>query len=237
MKIVFTPDWFLNFDVLIESFSFMILLLFFLFAVKSYKVSKKKSVLYLGLGFLLIALGELSTVFTKLILYYDVGVTKEIGQAIITQGVVRSVDIFYYTGFFFHRLLTLLGLYVIYKLPSVRKKSDPADLALTLYLILMIVILSNSLYYLYHLTAFIILVLIVRDYIRIYRSEKSQNTLMLVSAFSLLAVSQAIFIFSHLDAFYVMAQSLQVVSYIILLLLIVKIMQNGKKTKQNGNNA
>ena len=237
MKIVFTPDWFLNFDVLIESFGFMILGLLFLFAVQAYTLSKKKSVLYLGFGFLLIALGELSTVFTKLILYYDSSVTSGIGEAIITKGFISSIDIFYYTGFFFHNLLILLGLYVIYKLPDVRKKSDPADFALTLYLIFMIVILSNSIYYLYHLTAFIILALIVRDYVRIYIGNKSKNSPFLISAFSLLAVSQIMFIFSFVDVIYVLAQTLQIISYMILLILMVKITQNGKKAKPNGNNA
>ncbi len=237
MKIVFAPDWFLNFDVLIESFGFIILCLFFLFAVRSYKLSGKKSVLYLGFGFLSIAIAELSTIFTKLVLYYDLGVTSEIGQAIITQGVVSSVDIFYYAGFFAHRFLVLLGLYLIYKLPTGRKKSDPADLALTLYLILMTAILSHSLYYLYHLTAFIILVLIIRDYVRIYRESKSKNTLILVTAFSLLAISQVIFMFSLVGLVYVTAKILQVASYIILLVLIIRITQNGKKEKQNRNHA
>ncbi len=237
MKIVFTPDWFLNFDVLIESFGFMILGLLFLFAIQAYTISKKKSVLYLGFGFLLIALGELTTVFTKLILYYDSSVTSGIGQAIVTQGIVSSIDIFYYAGFFLHRLFILLGLYLIYKLPDVRKKSDPADFALTLYFILMTVILSNSVYYLYHLTAFILLALIVRDYVRIYIGKKSKNTSFLISAFSLLAISQILFIFSSVDILYVLAQTLQTVSYVILLTFIVKITKNGKKAKPNGNNA
>jgi len=231
MKIVFSPDWFLNFDVLVESFGFIILFLFFLFAVKSYKLSGKKNVLYLGFGFLSIATAELSTILTKLVLYYDTGVTSEIGQAIITQGVVSSVDIFYYAGFFFHRLLILLGLYLIYRLPSVRKRSDPADFALALYLILMTAILSHSFYYLYHLTAFIILVLIIRDYARIYSSGRSTNTLILISAFSLLAISQSIFMFSLVGIMYVVAQTLQIASYMILLALIIRITQNGKKKK------
>ncbi len=237
MKIVFTPDWFLNFDVIIESFGFMILALMFLFAVKAYTLSKKKNVLYLGFGFLLIALGELSTVFTKLILYYDSSVTSGIGAAILTKGVVSSLDIFYDAGFFFHKLFILLGLYVIYKLPDVRKKSDPADFVLTIYLISMIVILSNSAYYFYHLTAFILLALIVRDYVRIYMKNKSKNTAFLISAFSLLAISQLMFIFSFIDILYVLAQTLQVASYMILLALMIKITQNGKKAKPNGNHA
>lgn len=237
MKIVFTPDWFLNFDVLIESFGFMILGLLFLFAIQAYTISKKKSTLYLGFGFLLIALGELSTVFTKLILYYDSSVTSGIGEAIISKGILNSVDIFYYTGFSIHRFLILLGLYVLYKLPDIRKRSDPADWALAIYWIFITVILSHSIPYLYHLTALIILSLIIRDYVRIYSDKKSKNTRILISAFGLLALSQGIFIFSPLGSLYVLAQGLQVASYMILLTLIVKIVQNGKKAKPDGNHA
>lgn len=233
MKIVFTPDWFLNFDVMIGFFSFVILFLFSLFAYKSYKVSRKKSTLYLGAGFFLIALAEFSTILTKGVLYYDISMTTEIGRAVITQGVVESVDIFYHIGFFFHRFFTLFGLYVLYKLPTGRKKSTPADLLLTIYLILMTAILSNTFYYFFHLTAFLLLGLIIRDYYRIYRKERITNTLILVIAFSILAVSQLIFIFSRLESSYVAAQVLQVVSYVTLLILIIKIVKNGKEKKQD----
>ena len=80
VKIVFTPDWFLNNDVLINLVSFFVLGLFFLFAIKSYTLNKKKSILYLGIGFLLVAIGELATVATKLVLYYDTEITKEIEE-------------------------------------------------------------------------------------------------------------------------------------------------------------
>jgi hypothetical protein len=124
-----------------------------------------------------------------------------------------------------------MGLYIIYRLPSVRKRLDPADLALAFYFILMTAILSHSFYYLYHLTAFILLVLIIRDYARIYWTGKLTNTLILISAFSLLAISQIIFMFSLVGAIYVLAQGLQVISYTILLALIIRITQNGKKKK------
>ena len=121
MKIVFTPDWFLNNDVLIEVVSFMVLFLFFIFAIKSYRLSRKKPILYLGIGFLLIAVGELSTLLTKIVLYYDTTVTREIGQAVITYSIVKTVDFFYYLGFFFNRLFTLFGFYFIYKIPAEKK--------------------------------------------------------------------------------------------------------------------
>ena len=105
MKIVVTPDWFLTHDVSIEIFSFAILFIFFLLAYASYRMSKNKNVFYLGIGFLLISIAELSSILTKFVLYYNTTFTQQIGHMIITTQIVRSVDIFYYLGFFFYQFV------------------------------------------------------------------------------------------------------------------------------------
>jgi|TARA_Y100000310_G_scaffold102337_1_gene100522 hypothetical protein len=197
-------------------------------------MSNKKGIFYLGAGFLLIAIGELSTILTKLVLYYDTNVTQDIGRIVISSQVVQSVDVFYNVGFFFNRFLTLLGLYVIYKLPSTRRLS--AELFLTMYLIFIVALLSHTLHYLYNLTALILLVLIIHNYYNIYKKDKLANTKILISAFVLLSLSQILFILSKLNYFYVGAQSIQLVSYIILLGLIMKIIKNGKEKKQSRHN-
>lgn len=235
MKIVFTPDWFLGNDVLINIISFLVLFLFFLFALKCYKLDNKRGTLYLGIGFLLVAFGELSTILTKLVLYYNTNITQEIGRIVITYQVVQSVDIFYNIGFFLNKFFVLLGLYVIYKLPLNKKLS--ADFFLMIYLIFTVTLLSQTIYHFYHLTALILLVLIINNYYKIYKKDKLVNTQILISAFVLLAISQAIFLLSKLNYLYVTAQSIQLVSYITLLILIMKIMKDGKKKKQSRYNA
>lgn len=232
MKIVFTPDWFLGGDVLVEIFSFIILFLFFYLSVKSYKISKNKKSLYLGFGFLLVALAELATTFTKFVLYYDTTFTQQVGRMIITYQVVKSVDIFYYIGFFFHKLFTLLGFYVIYRLP-LRKKSF-GDVLIALCFIFISALFSQAFYYLFHITALILLVLITNNYFEIYNKNRTSNTKLLIVAFSLLALSQVMFILSKLGMLYVLAQLLQLVSYIILLILILRIIKYGKKKKSVG---
>ena len=227
MKIVLTPDWFLNNDVLINVVSFLVLAMFFFLALKSYKISGKKSILYLGIGFLLIAVGELSTILTKIVLYYDTTVTRGIGQAVITYQIVNTVDIFYYIGFFFNKVFTLFGLYLIYKTPT--RKEISGEFVLILYLLFMTALLSYVFFYVYHLTAFILLMMIIRHYYLGYRKERLSNMMILVTAFSLLALSQIAFFFSGIDYVYVTAQSMQLVSYIILFGLGVKILKNGKK--------
>ena len=233
MKIVFTPDWFLGQDVLIEVFSFMILFLFFFFAVKSYKLSKNKKILYLGIGFLLIAVGELSTILTKLVLYYDTDIIMDLGQIIITQKIFQSVDIFYYVGFCLNRFFTLFGLYVIYKLPL---KEISGDFFLTIYLIMIVALFSHYFYYFYYLTVLVFLFFIIYNYLGVYKKNKSVNTQILIVAFSILAISQVIFMLSRLTQLYVVAQSIQLMSYITLLILIMRL-SNGKKKEQNRDNS
>lgn len=229
MKIVPTPDWFLTNDVLIGVFSFIILFLFFVFALKSYNISKKKSVLYLGIGFLLISLAEFSNIATKFVLYYDTGITQEVGRVIMDFNLVGSVDIFYYTGFLLSRLLTLLGLYVIYKLPLPGRISG--EFFLNVYLITLVAILSQSLNYLYHLTALFFLIFIINKYLKVYKEHKLTNTKILISAFVLLAIGQIIFMFSKVNYIYVTGQGVQLISYVILLILIIRLLKNGEKKK------
>lgn len=235
VKLVFTPDWFLGKDILISFFSFFVLAILFWLSFKNYKFSKdKKSFLYFGIGFLLIALGELATILTKLVLYYDTTFTQQIGQIVITYNVVNSVDIFYKIGFFLYKLLTLAGLYGIYRVNY--KQTRETDIMLTGYFILLSVALSASFYYLFHLTALILLIFIISNYIRLYKKNKLSNTKILIIAFSLLALSQLIFIFSKLETFFVMANLIQLLSYVIFLILVIKItrplnLKNEKKKK------
>ncbi len=234
MGIVPTPDWFLGKDVLIETFSFIVLLIFTVLALKYYKLNKNRNIFYLGLGFGLIALAQLATIFTKLVLYYDIGPSQAIGQAIITSQIVSSVDIFYYTGFLFHRFLTLAGLYIIYRLP--RERKSIGDYALVIYFIMVSALLSREFFYLFHLTAIVILVLIVENYYRIYKRNKFINTKILMTAFGILALSQLIFILPGVEIMFVLGNMVELISYTILLALIIRIWKYGKKKKPYGNN-
>jgi len=233
MKIVFTPDWFLSFDVLIEIFSFLVLIAFFMFALRSYKLNQNKKALFLGIGFFLIAFAEIFTIFTKLVLYYDTIFTKEVGQMIVTYHFVNSVDIFYYLGFFFHKLLTLSGLYLIYKIPS--KKGTTGDFILAGFFIIISAIFSSSVYFVFHIIAMIILFFIVMNYVNIYKKTKFENTKTLIGAFAILLVSQIVFLFSSIKLVYAIGQILQLVSYIIMLILIYHITKHGKKKKSHAD--
>jgi hypothetical protein len=237
MKIVFTPDWFLGSDVLIEGFSFITLFLFFLLSMRSYKLSKNKNSFRLGMGFLFIALAELASVVTKLVLYYDLyiaEITQSMGRVIVSSQLLSSVDALYYTGFFFQKLLTLLGFYIIYRINM--KKQARKDLILVIYFLAVIAFISCIFhYYLFHLTVLLLIIFIIENYYKIYKENKSRNTEVVIATFVLLAFSQLIFLFSGIGELYtVIAQSLQLVSYLILLFLIIRILKLQNSRMKNG---
>ncbi|MEK6830117.1 MAG: hypothetical protein AABY15_08435 [Nanoarchaeota archaeon] len=234
MKIVLTPDWFLGFDVLIELFSFIVLVIFLISSIQNYRMNKnKKNFLYIGIGFGLIALAQLATILTKTVLYYDFNLIRQVGQAIITSNFVSSVDIFYYIGFFFYKFLTLVGFYIIYRLHS--KRTYLGESLLFGYFILISALLSTEIYYLFHLTCLGILLLIMRNYYGIYKENHFLNTKILLIAFGILSLSQILFIFPN-GALQATANIVELISYTLLLFLAIKIGKNGKKKKSDGDN-
>lgn len=234
MKIVLTPDWFLGKDVMIEVFSFLVLLAFVVLCWRYYQLSKKKSFMYLGSGFLLIALAQIAMVVTKLVLYYDTTFVQEIGQIVVSYNVVKSVDIFYYIGFFFHRLFTLLGLYIIYRLPM--KKKSAGEIFLAMYFILISALFSSSIFFLFHITTLVLLVMIIANYYEIYKKNKLETTKILLVAFSILALAHFIFTFSGMEVFFAVANVFELISYVILLVLIIKLLKHGTTQKKSDGN-
>lgn len=238
MNIILPPEWFINIDLFIEGISFITVLVFSILCIKNYKLNKDKKILYLGGGFGLITIAQLIITITKAILYSNASFIGMGGEIVIPYNLFNFVSVFSTIGFFAYTVLILFGLYVLYKSP---KSVFERDSLLISYFIILVTIFSKEIPHLFHITAFIMLLLIVIKYSNVYKKNESKGTLILILAFSGLALSNAIFIFARLmSPIYVTASIIALVSYITLLVLIVRILEygknNGKKKKQNGYN-
>lgn len=241
MKLVLTPEWFLGKDVIIDVFSFIVLLAFFILCWRYYKLSKKKNFIYLGSGFFLIALAQLAAIVTKLVLYYDTTITKQIGQMIVTYHIINSVDFLYYAGFFFHKLFVLIGLYIIYRLPL--KKKSPGDLLLAFYFIIISALFGTDISFIFHITIVIFLILIIKNYYNIYKKNKLTNTKILMTAFGLLAFAHFVMIIPELfknminkaiiGNLAVVSNFIELISYIVFLIIIIRIFKFPEKIKNS----
>jgi len=238
MNVVLPPMWFLNIDILIEGISFITILIFSILCIKNYKLTNDKKFLYLGGSFGLITLAQLIITITKAVLYYNASFIGPGGQIVIPLNLFDFVSVFYTVGFFAYRVLILFGLYTIYKLP---KNVFEKDSLLVLYFIILTTLFSQEIVHIFHITAFILLLLIIKKYSDVYKKNGDNGTLILLLAFAGLAISNAIFVFARLMSFvYVTASIISLASYITLLFLITRILEYGKKydkkKKQNGYN-
>jgi hypothetical protein len=238
MKILFPPQGFVNVDISIEVVSFITVLIFSLLCIKNYKLNKDKKFMYLGSGFGLIAVAQLVVVITKIVLYSSASFIGMGGEIVVPPNMFDFITMFYIVGFFIYMAFTLSGLYTLYKNP---KSVFERDSILIAYFLILVTIFSGETIHIFHITALIILSLIIIKYSGVYKKNKSKGTIILIAAFSGLALSNAIFIFARLmSPIYVTASLIALASYITLLILIVRILEhgknNGKKKKQNGYN-
>lgn len=235
MPFVFTPSWFFTPDVIINLFSFLVLLAFFILCIRSYKISKNKDILSLGIGFVFVAIAQLALVITTIHIYYHTILTTYIGHLIISYNIIKSSSTLYDISFFLSRFFTLLGLAIIYRLPI--KKKSVTDFILMIYLIILSVLISEEINFFFYITALVMLLIIVYNYYSVYKKNKFENTKILIIAFGLLAISQFLFTLSQISSVTdVLASVIGLISYITLLVLIIRISRYGNKKKQNGYN-
>lgn len=227
VQVVFSPKWFWGKDILIDSIALLVLLLIAVFAAKYYRIKKSKKHLYLALSFCLIALSFFSKILINFTIYYQVLHTQVIGSIKYTQVVLKSSEVLAVSGLFFYRLFTLLGLFLLY---SIYEKQSKANIALMIYFIVISVFFSKEEYYIFYLTAFIILGVISNRFYQNYRKNKEKSSGMLAASFSVITLSQIFFMFVDFTKhFYVAGEAMQLIGYTLLLAAFITVLKHGRE--------
>lgn len=193
-------------------------------SIRNYKLTENKKLFYLGLGFLFIALAEIATILTKFVIYYKTTLFQVVGGVVLKYDILKASDISYDLGFFLYKFLTLAGLYVIYRLPLNDK--NIGDIVLAGFFILLSSLAGQFIFFIFHLTVLLFLVLIIDTYLKVYKKNKSCKTKLLLIAFSILTASHLIFLLQGLPQLYIIGQIMQLISYLTLLVLVIKINKN-----------
>jgi len=226
--LVFSPKWFYGKDIVIDFFSIAVLSLIAVFSLKYYKINKKnKNYLWFAISFILLSISFLFKILTNFTIYYNIVDTKKLGFFTFSYRTVVTSDILFSLGFLFYILLTLLGFFVLYAI--YQKKYNKKDILLEIYFIIIISYFSISKYFVFHMTSFVFLALITFNYFKNY-PKKNKNSKILAWSFLIITISQLIFIFVMLTKlFYVIAEVIQLIGYIVLLTVFIKVVKNAKK--------
>ncbi len=230
IQLVYNPHWFYGKDIIIDIVSIFVLFLIAFFSIKFYKLNKRnKNYLFLALSFIFIGCSFIFKIITNFTIYYHVLETRRIGFMTFTYNAVNSSHILFFVGFLIYRLLMLFGLYMLY---SIYLKQQKSNIFLISYLIIISTYFSSSTYYLFHITSLFFLVIITYRYLKNYKKNRDSTTKLLAYSFGMITLSQVVFVFVAINTFlYVIAELIQLASYISLLITFIMVLRHGKKKK------
>jgi hypothetical protein len=231
IELIYSPTWFYGKDIIIDIISVIVLLLIAYFSLKYYNMNKKnKNYLFFSTSFGLIALSFIFKIITNFTLYFISVETTNIGLFTLTYNSVHSSNILFTMGFLIYRVLTLLGLFILY---SIYSKPKLINFILIIYLIILSSYFTRSIYYLFHLTSLILLLGIIVQYLNNYKKNHKNASKWLIYSFLLIALSQIIFVFVGINSlFYVFAEGIQLLGYVALLITFIKVLLDGKKKRK-----
>lgn len=230
IEVIYTPTWFHGHDIVIDIVSALVLFLIAFFSIKYYKINtKNKNYLFLASSYFLIGLSFLSKILTNFTLYYEVEETRHLGFVTLTYETLHSTNTLFFLGFLFYRILTLLGLYVLY---SIYVKQPTSNIFIIFYLILVLTYFSQSAYYIFYITSLLLLIFITHSYIKNSKKTRHYTAKLLAISFAIITASQLAFVFVKINPIlYVIGELVQLIGYILLLITFILVLRYGKKTK------
>ncbi len=220
--------WLFDKDIFIDIFSILVLFFILVYAINFYRLRKKETKYrYLITSFFLLMLSFIVKVCTNWIVYTSTTKIEHMGRIITVYKTASSANFLVFLGILNYRILALIAFYFLYLVYV--DKPPRSSILFTAYLLLVVGYLSQLQYYVFHLTSFILLLMIVVHLLNTYYKKKNPFTKSLGASFFIIMVSQALFIFFAINPlFYVAAELIQLIGYLLLLVTFIWVIQRAK---------
>jgi len=224
VNFILSPAWFIGIDVGFETVTMAVAALIALTSFKFYRLSNMKKYYYFGMAFGLLATAFATKVFTNLIIYYNFIEQNSFGIAQTVHKAVGPATNFFSTGLLGYRLLTLGALLILYLLLSRKIRTSRSIKSLLVYFVVIASVFSTQVTLVFHLTAAAFLFFISMLTLKNYYQKRAKNTKYTLAAFSMLTISQLIFIPGiYFPLAYVVAQVVQLAGFITMLFTFQKV--------------
>ena len=212
-------DALIDFDLWVAGFSLVITFLIAAFSCRAYLLTHMRKQLYFSFAFASIAGGLLLAFIFNLLVEFEV----------VAVGVRGYLPITYWMGLMLLAAMfaTLVGYMSIFIINEELKSRKTIFLlyAFTLFAVLV----SHDFYFMYHLTAFLILAMIFNHYYWNNRKHKTAGTRFSMLAFCGLFLSHAVMMFiPYNPVFYVLGHLVQLVSFGLLLAVFFSLWRGSK---------
>jgi|TARA_Y100000031_G_scaffold151058_1_gene191534 hypothetical protein len=216
---VFGPKWFYGFDSIIESIAVIISVLLVYYSYRCFKLTREKKYLYFSTAFFSLTLGFIAKIVGVLTIY-NPGITRTaIGSSVhqtftnLTPYNINAIALV------IHYFFMLLGFMILFLIISKLTWKNQRVIVLLVYFVFLATWISIIHYQLFYLTSFVLLLLITYSYYQNYNEIKSEKARFVLIAFSVLLISQALFIFIiYSRTIYVLAELVQLLGFMYLLI-------------------
>ncbi len=224
-QLFFTPQWFNGFDLVFEGIILIIALLIASYSWKIYKFSRENKFAYFSIAFVTIALSFILKMFTHSVLYFfSIREATATVLAPLTGSGLQFADLFYRSAFFAQMFLMLTALLLIFFIAQksrdrLNKLHEVSQMALFVYLILLISFVANFKYMVFYLTSVVILGLIIVQYYKNYlNANRNKNTFNVMLGFLFILIGNLFFVFVYLyNQLYVFAELFMLIGFLVLL--------------------
>lgn len=226
-----TPGWFNGWDIIFDVVGLLVAFLIAAYSWRIYRINKENKFAYLSLAFILLAFGFFFKTFTSSVLYYTPvrDVAAEVLRPVAGKGL--SLSLVYYRAAFFFQMVSTLGAWLLMFFVSqksrsrLRKYHELSQIALFVYLLLLISVVANFRYSVFYSTSIVLLGLVVLNYYKNYlNTNKNKSALAVMVSFLFILIGNISFAFVFLSqAFYALGEVLTLIGFLVLLFTYQKI--------------
>jgi hypothetical protein len=218
------PVWFFNYGMLFELAFAIITLMVGLFAFKIYKLSGQNSAKLFGTAFILISFHYFIQSLLNLLMRSTL--SRSICN-LMKADILNSLNVI---GTYSHMFFFIIGLATLTYM-TLKIKNVAIYITLLLTPLALIIITANKLF-LFYIISSIFLIIILIHYLKNYIKNKQLGSLLILIAFTFLLLGNFHFIASiNHGLYYIIAHSLELIAYILILLNFIMVLKNDKKKK------
>jgi hypothetical protein len=228
-----TPAWFNGWDLVFDGIGLLVALFIAMYSWRIYKINKENRFGYFAFAFILVTLGFLFKIFTSGVVYYTPVRDTVLNVLRPAVGEHLSLTYLYYRAGFFLQMIALLGAWLLIFFVSQKPRQrlqrfdEVTQIALYIYFVFLISVVSNFEYYVFYLTSSVLLGLIILNYYKNYlNTNKNKKAYLVMLSFLFVLIGNLFFIFVFLfKDLYVIGEMFQLIGFLILLYTYHKIIK------------
>lgn len=220
------PRWFLSYSIYLEIFFAIITFIVAFYAYKLYKLSSQRELKLLGWSFSLISLSYILWALLNIFV-----ITKMTESCVLH---LEEISMIALTGVYLHILLFMFGLIVLTYMSL--KIEDWRILAILFIIILLSVFFMQQKAIVIYLISAVLLLFILISYLSEYVKKKNNKCFLILIAFALLFIGRFDFLFTSRNQIsYVLGHFFEFISYLLILICLIKSLKHGKEKKPSRN--